>query len=80
VALTSESVTLHFIECDGCRRRAPFGFHRITAIFKARRAGFQRQVTPDNDKIWLCRVCGEQYLSDAAPVENPQLKLISTRK
>ncbi len=84
MALTSSYEYIHYVECDGCRSRAPFGFHRFVAIFKARHAGYQRHETKDKDKpyAWLCSKCrGECEACEAlpTPVEKAPLQVVSTR-
>ena len=70
MAMTHAVETLYFVECDGCRRRAPFGFHRITAITRAKVAGFHRHEMPDKDRIWLCSRCERRYqVSEKTPLK-----------
>ena len=61
MALNSALEWIYFIECDSCRRRAPFGFHRYVAVFKARRAGFVRHEASEKVSIWLCRSCEKHH-------------------
>lgn len=77
MALTSKMEEVFYVECDGCRRRAPHAFHRISAIYKARRAGFLRHETPEKDRLWLCAVCLRESVT--AAVEKAPLKLIEKR-
>ncbi len=73
---TSAVETIYYVECDGCRHRAPFGFHPTTAVYKARIAGFQEQAS-DSAKFWTCPTCQKEIPPVRA--EKAPLKAISTR-
>lgn len=70
MALTSALEHLYFVECDGCRRRAPFALHRVMAVTFAKIAGFCRHALADKDIIWLCRRCERRRVkSEKAPLK-----------
>ena len=80
MALTYDHETIHYVECDGCRSRAPFGFRRFVAIFKARRAGFRRHELQgaNNPEAWLCSSCQVEY-DESNSVEKTPLQIVATR-
>jgi hypothetical protein len=77
MAFTSTTETIYYIECDGCRQRAPFGFKPGMAIYKARAAGFQEHGQVDKDKIWSCPTCQQEIPPVRA--EKAPLKAVPTR-
>lgn len=58
MALTSEFIYVYTIQCDGCLKRTRPAFHRIVAIARAKRAGYERFELGEKKEItWFCKPC-----------------------
>jgi len=58
MALTHEYVYVFTVQCDGCLKRTKPAFHRIVAIARAQRAGYERFELGEKKEVnWFCKTC-----------------------
>lgn len=58
MALTHEYIYVFTVQCDGCLKRTKASFHKIVAIARAKKAGYERfELGEKKEVFWFCKTC-----------------------